>query len=80
MSSTDFFNPAKFSWLRPGAVVQWLMQKVVGLTPAQGAWPIAYCCVAPSADLHSELSFLLWGPSRGCFRRCHIDGLSQKVS
>ena len=54
MSSTDFFNPAKFSWLRPGAVVQWLMQKVVGLTPAQGAWPIAYCCVAPSADLHSE--------------------------
>lgn len=42
MSSTDFFNPDKFSWLRPGAVSQWLLQKLVGLTQAQGAWPIIY--------------------------------------
>lgn len=54
MSSTDFFNPDKFSWLRPGAVSQWLLQKLVGLTQAQGAWPIIYTAVANEEDLVSE--------------------------
>ena len=34
-------------------MLQWLMQKVVGLKPEQGAWPIIYCCLAPTEDLES---------------------------
>lgn len=55
MASTDFFNPRKFDILKIGAVSQYLAQKVVGLTPAQGAAPCIMCCLMAPEDLVGEL-------------------------
>lgn len=60
MASTDFFNPKKFDILKIGAVSQYLAQKVIGLTPAQGAAPCIMCCLMAPEDLIGELSLLLF--------------------
>lgn len=59
MASTDFFNPKKFDILKIGAVSQYLAQKVVGLTPAQGAAPCIMCCLMDPEDLIGEQFHLL---------------------
>ena len=51
MASTDFFNPKKFDIFKIGAVAQYLAQKVIGLTPAQGAAPCIMCCLMAPEDL-----------------------------
>ena len=51
MASTDFFNPKKFDIFKIGAVSQYLAQKVIGLTPAQGAAPCIMCCLMAPEDL-----------------------------
>lgn len=51
MASTDFFNPKKFDILKIGAVSQYLAQKIVGLTPAQGAAPVIMCCLMAADEL-----------------------------
>lgn len=56
MASTDFFNPKKFDILKIGAVSQYLAQKVVGLTPAQGAAPVILCCLKEPEDLIGKIS------------------------
>ncbi|KAK9792452.1 hypothetical protein WJX73_001544 [Symbiochloris irregularis] len=62
MSSTDFFNPEKFSWYKPDATLQWLLQKFIGLTSEQGAWPIIFNAVAPEDQLQSAETGLSMGP------------------
>lgn len=59
MASTDFFNPKKFDILKIGAVSQYLAQKVIGLTPAQGAAPCIMCCLMAPEDLVGEHFYLL---------------------
>lgn len=59
MASTDFFNPKKFDILKIGAVSQYLAQKVVGLTPAQGAAPCIMCCLMAPEDLVGKHFYLL---------------------
>ena len=54
MASTDFFNPKKFDILKIGAVSQYLAQKVIGLTPAQGAAPCILCCLKEPEGLIGE--------------------------
>lgn len=51
MASTDFFNPKKFDILKISAVAQYLAQKVIGLTPAQGAAPVIMCCLMAPDEL-----------------------------
>ena len=51
MASTDFFNPKKFDILKIAAVSQYLAQKVIGLTPAQGAAPVIMCCLMAPDEL-----------------------------
>ena len=54
MASTDFFNPKKFDILKIAAVSQYLAQKVIGLTPAQGAAPVIMCCLMAPDELIGE--------------------------
>ena len=60
MASTDFFNPKKFDILKIGAVTQYLAQKVIGLTPAQGAAPCIMCCLMAPEDLVGKLPLNDW--------------------
>lgn len=74
MASTDFFNPKKFDILKIGAVSQYLAQKVIGLTPAQGAAPVILCCLKEPEDLiGKDLTFILsldWGQGAGSTLGC----------
>jgi NAD(P)-dependent dehydrogenase (short-subunit alcohol dehydrogenase family) len=62
MSSTDFFRPGKFDIFKSAPVAQWLMQKVVGLRPAQGAAPIIRCCMEPEDQLNDMTEGVSYGP------------------
>lgn len=62
MASTDFFNPKKFDILKMGAVAQYLAQKVIGLTPAQGAAPVIMCCLMAPDELIDTSSGTSYGP------------------
>ena len=59
MASTDFFNPKKFDILKIGAVSQYLAQKVIGLTPAQGAAACIMCCLMAPDELVCKVLLLL---------------------
>lgn len=62
MASTDFFNPKKFDILKIGAVSQYLAQKIVGLTPAQGAAPVIMCCLMAADELVDTSDGTSYGP------------------
>ncbi|DBA77215.1 TPA: hypothetical protein ACH3X1_009786 [Trebouxia sp. C0004] len=62
MASTDFFNPKKFDILKISAVAQYLAQKVIGLTPAQGAAPVIMCCLMAPDELIDTSSGTSYGP------------------
>lgn len=62
MASTDFFNPKKFDILKIGAVSQYLAQKIIGLTPAQGAAPVIMCCLMAADELVDTSDGTSYGP------------------
>lgn len=41
----------QFAWSKPDATSQWLLQKFIGLTSEQGAWPLIYSALAPEDQL-----------------------------
>jgi NAD(P)-dependent dehydrogenase (short-subunit alcohol dehydrogenase family) len=62
LSSTGFFDPSKFDWLKPAATSQWLAQKFIALTVEEGAWPIIFSAIAPKDQLQGAETGLSMGP------------------
>lgn len=50
----------QFAWHKPDATSQWLLQKFIGLTSEQGAWPIIFNAVAPEEQLESAETGVLF--------------------
>ncbi|KAK9816695.1 hypothetical protein WJX72_003796 [[Myrmecia] bisecta] len=62
MSSTNFFNKKKFDMGKLSAVVQWIAQKFIGLTPEEGATPIIHAALAPVDEVVDTKDGVSYGP------------------